>query len=94
MGNLLGGLHRAVGAAVRGAIVPVEQQARDGKANEGPSDGGEEGVDGGVEGEQHANEPDQKGCIHSTAVLSSRWVSTANLYCFMQYGDMAFHTVL
>jgi hypothetical protein len=34
--GLLGGLNRAVGAPLWGAVVPVEQQAGDRKANEGP----------------------------------------------------------
>ena len=37
--GLLGGLNRAVGAALWGAVVAVEQQAGDCKANEGARDG-------------------------------------------------------
>ncbi len=37
--SLLGGLNRAVGTALWGAVVPVEQQAGDCKANEGACDG-------------------------------------------------------
>ncbi len=37
--GLLGGLNRAVGAPLWGAVVPVEQQAGDRKANERSSDG-------------------------------------------------------
>ena len=36
--GLLGGLNRAVGAPLWGAVVPVEQQAGDCEANEGARD--------------------------------------------------------
>ncbi len=36
--GLLGGLNRAVGTALWGTVVPVEQQAGDREANEGARD--------------------------------------------------------
>ena len=36
--GLLGGLNRAVGTALWGTVVPVEQQAGDREANEGACD--------------------------------------------------------
>lgn len=38
-GVILGGLNRAVGTPLWCPIVPVEEEAGDGKANEGASDG-------------------------------------------------------
>lgn len=65
--GLLRGLNRAVGTALWGAVVPVEKQAGDCKANEGAGDGREEGVDGGIEWEQHADEPDKQSCRGTVA---------------------------
>ncbi len=66
----LGGLNRAVGAALWGAVVPVEQQAGDCKANEGARDSREEGVYGGGEWEQHADEPEQQSCRRTVSQVS------------------------